>query len=66
MTRRQSILDYIVAYSFEHGYSPTVREIGQAVGLASSSSVWGELRALADDGRITYEPRKARTIRVVL
>ena len=44
--RRQAILDFIVRHSEQHGYPPTVREIGKEVGLTSSSSVHFHLRAL--------------------
>lgn len=38
-TRRQAVLDYVTDYTHEHGYGPSLREIGAAVGLASPSSV---------------------------
>ncbi|MBD0338906.1 MAG: repressor LexA, partial [Thermoleophilia bacterium] len=37
--RQQEIFDFLVGYQEQHGYPPTVREIGEAVGLASPSTV---------------------------
>jgi repressor LexA len=62
--RRRRILDFIGAYTSEHGYSPTVREIGRAVGLSSSSSVHAQLFTLAHQGLIHSEFSKPRTIRL--
>lgn len=59
-TRRRQILDYVTDYTHEHGYGPSLREIGAHVGLASASSVSyqvaqlrlaGHLAAARTDGR---------------
>lgn len=63
--RQIQILDYIVWHTDEHGYPPTVREIGESVGLSSSSTVHGHLRALEQAGRIQREAVLTRAIRVV-
>jgi repressor LexA len=61
--RRQKILDYIVQHSQEHGYPPTVREIGKEVGLTSSSSVHFQLRALEQAGLLERAASLTRAIR---
>jgi len=48
-----------------HAYPPTVREIGQAVGLSSSSTVQNHLNALEQKGLIRRDPTKSRTVEVV-
>ena len=49
---RERIYQYISNYINDMGYSPTVREIGKAVGLKSSSSVYSHLSKLEIEGRI--------------
>ena len=62
---RQKIFEYIVNYITEHGYPPTVREIGKGVGLQSTSSVYSHLQRLLDDGLIESDmPGAPRAIRV--
>jgi repressor LexA len=61
--RRQAILDYIVRHSQEHGYPPTVREIGKEVGLTSSSSVHFHLRALEQGGVLERAASLTRALR---
>lgn len=65
LTKRQrEILDYITAEIHRKGYPPSVREIGQAVGLSSSSTVHSHLEALEAKGFIRRDPTKPRTIEV--
>lgn len=47
------------------GYPPTVREIGEALGIASPASVRWRLMRLRDAGLVAYEDHRARTVRVV-
>ncbi|NPV48912.1 MAG: transcriptional repressor LexA [Armatimonadetes bacterium] len=61
--RRQAILDYIVRHTREHGYPPTVREIGREVGLSSSSTVHFHLRALEKGGMLERVASLTRAIR---
>lgn len=61
--RRQQILDCIVRSTREHGYPPTVREIGAAVGLHSSSSVHYHLRALEKAGYLERDGSLTRALR---
>jgi len=63
--RQRQILDYIVQHAEAHGYPPTVREIGEAVGLSSSSTVHAHLKALEQAGLITRDAVLTRAIRVV-
>lgn len=63
--RQQSIYDYICSYSKSHGYPPSVREIGSAVGLASPSTVHMHLKSLEEKGYIHRDSKKPRTIEVV-
>ena len=49
---RQKILDAIVAYMLRQGYPPTIREIGEAVGLKSTSTVESHLRRMELEGMI--------------
>lgn len=62
--KQQRIYDYIVAFSEEHGYPPSVREIGQYVGLKSPSTVHFHLKALEAAGMITKAEGKTRAITV--
>lgn len=61
--RRQQILDYIIQATQEKGYPPTVREIGQEVGLTSSSSVHFHLKALEKHGYIERDGSRTRALR---
>lgn len=63
--RRQAIMSYLRAYVSEHGYAPSIPEIGAAVGLASYSSVHKHLHRLHDEGLIRMTPRTARAISIV-
>ncbi|SEH61236.1 MULTISPECIES: transcriptional repressor LexA [Atopobiaceae] len=63
--RQQAIYDFICDYTTEHGYPPSVREIGVAVGLASPSTVHMHLKVLQERGLIKRDSKKPRTIEVV-
>lgn len=63
--RQQAILDFIKQEVKEKGYPPSVREIGEAVGLASSSTVHGHLSRLEKRGFIRRDPSKPRAIGVM-
>src|SRR5919107_3574584 len=63
LTKRQrEIFDFIKRYSAQHGYPPTVRDIGKAVGLASSSTVHAHLANLEKLGLLRRDPSKPRAI----
>ena len=59
--RGYEILEYIVSFTDEHRYSPTVREIGRAVGLASSSTIHGWLERLISYGYLEKDLDRPRT-----
>lgn len=59
---RQKVLSYIQFYEKKHGFCPTVREIGSAVGLKSTSSVYGHLQRLKREGLVSTKERCPRTI----
>ena len=63
--RQQEILDYLRTHARTRTYPPTVREIGQAVGLSSSSTVQNHLNALEAKGYIRRDPSKSRTVELV-
>lgn len=66
LTRRQDeILTFVQRYTESHGYPPSVREIGQAMGLTSSSTVHSHLEALARKGRLRRDPSKPRALEVL-
>lgn len=60
--RQQRILDFIAETVRERGYPPTVREIGEAVGLTSSSSVHAQLANLEKMGLLHKDPTKPRAM----
>jgi repressor LexA len=60
--RQQRILEYIKRTVRERGYPPTVREIGEAVGLTSSSSVHAQLANLERQGLVRRDPTKPRAM----
>jgi repressor LexA len=67
LTKRQrEIFDYISRYLSRHGYPPTVREIGKAVGLHSSSTVHAHLSKLESLGVLKRDPTKPRAIEVMV
>jgi repressor LexA len=62
--KRREILDFIAAQIRERGYPPSVREIGEAVGLTSSSTVHAHLTTLQKQGYLRRDPTKPRAIEV--
>jgi repressor LexA len=63
--RQAEIFDFVVKYADKHGYPPTVREIGEAVGLASPSTVHAHLANLERAGYLRRDPTKPRALEVV-
>jgi repressor LexA len=63
-TRQRQVLEFIDAEVRRRGYPPSVREIGEAVGLSSSSTVHAHLAALQDKGYLVRDPTKPRAIEV--
>ena len=67
LTKRQKeIFDFIGTYLSKHGYPPTVREIGKAVGLHSSSTVHAHLANLEKVGLLRRDPTKPRAIELLV
>jgi repressor LexA len=62
--KRKAILDFIDLTVRDRGYPPSVREIGEAVGLTSSSTVHAHLETLQKDGYLRKDPSKPRAIEV--
>ncbi|MFD1928619.1 transcriptional repressor LexA [Sporosarcina siberiensis] len=63
--RQEDIMSFIKSEVLQKGYPPSVREIGEAVGLASSSTVHGHLARLESKGFIRRDPTKPRAIEVL-
>jgi repressor LexA len=64
-SRQQEIWQYLAEYVDTHGYPPTVREIGDAVGLASPSTVHAHLANLERAGMLKRDPTKPRALELV-
>jgi len=62
--RQRDVLEFVESQVAHRGYPPTVREIGEALGLSSSSTVHAHLAALQDKGYLTRDPTKPRAIEV--
>lgn len=65
-SKQQEILDFIVLSKKQRGYAPSMREIGQTVGLASSASVSHQLSQLEKLGAISRDPNTSRTIDILI
>ena len=63
--RQQQVLEYIRDTTIDRGYPPSVREIGEAIGLSSPSSVHAHLSTLVEEGYLMRDPSKPRAIVVV-
>ena len=61
-TKQQQIYDYILAFTSEHGYPPSVREIGAAIGLKSPSTVHFHIKGLEEAGVLIKAEGKTRAI----
>ena len=64
--RQQEIFEYVKTYVREHGYPPTVRDIGKAIGLTSSSTVHAHLANLEKLGVLKRDPTKPRALEVLV
>ena len=63
--RQQEIFEFIKRYSSEHGYPPTVRDIGKAIGLGSPSTVHAHLANLEKLGLLRRDPSKPRAMELL-
>ena len=59
---KKRILDYISAFSDVHGFAPTYREIGKAVGLRSSSTVFEYIKELKEEGKLNITEGRPRAL----
>lgn len=67
LTKRQrEIFDFVKRYAGQHGYPPTVRDIGKGIGLTSSSTVHAHLANLEKLGVLRRDPTKPRAIEVLV
>jgi repressor LexA len=64
--RQQEIFDFVKHYVSDHGYPPTVRDIGKAIGLTSSSTVHAHLGNLEKLGVLKRDPTKPRALEVLV
>ena len=64
-SRQRQIWDFLIEYVDRHGYPPTVREIGGAVGLASPSTVHAHLANLERAGLLRRDPTKPRALELI-
>ena len=62
---RKDMLDFIIKFMMEHGYSPSVREIKEGVYIGSTANVCNHLRVLEQQGKITMQPGQSRSIAMV-
>lgn len=62
---KERVYQFIVKYMCDVGFAPTIHEIGDAVGLKSTSSVYAHLTRLEIEGRIKTKPNSPRAIRLV-
>ena len=65
IARRKQILAFIIQYMTDNGFAPSNREIGDGVGLKSTSSIKNYLDKLEKDGKIKTKPGQPRAISVV-
>src|SRR5207237_6497717 len=64
--RQQEIFEFIKRYSARHGYPPTVRDIGKAIGLTSPSTVHAHLTNLEKVGLLRRDPSRPRALELLV
>lgn len=62
--RHKTLVRFILSYTEKNGFPPNVREIGEVIGVSSSSTIHKFLKQSVKEGYIEIHPRIARTIRV--
>lgn len=60
--RCDEVLAYINEYAMKNGYSPTFREVGNAIGIRSASTISRYIHQLIEDGRVSLDESKPRTL----
>ncbi len=63
--RQQQVLDTIERLTAKHTMPPTLRELGEPLGITTTHGIYGHLLALQRQGRVTWTPGKSRTLRIV-
>lgn len=63
--RQRRVMEWIEDFAAKNGFAPSVREIGNGLGINSTNGVICHLKALKSKGWIEWNEKKARTIRVV-
>lgn len=64
LDKQSEIYEYLKAYTENKGYPPSIREIGEAVSLRSTSTVYGHLKQLEKKGMIKRDPSKPRALEI--
>lgn len=64
--KQNNVLDFIKKFSAEHGYPPSIREIGQGLGLSSPATVHTHVRKLCNAGYIKVNPNKFRAMEILV
>jgi repressor LexA len=64
-SREQELFDWLVAYIEDHGYSPTIRQMVEAMRLKANAPIQHRLRQLKNKGYLDWEPNKMRTLRIL-
>ena len=64
-SRQREVIAFIRRHQAEHGYAPTIREIGDALGIRSTNGVNDHLKALERKGCLVRTPSSPRTIRIL-
>ena len=62
--KKRETINAIVIFKRDHGYAPTVDELGAILGITKNAA-WNRLGHLRDDGRVTWKPGSPRTLVVV-
>lgn len=60
--REEEVYNFIIKYTDRYGYSPTLREIGEALYISGTNAVHRYILSLKEKGYISYVPKKSRTL----
>lgn len=60
-----ALIGYIHQYTADMGYPPTYREMSDAIGVSSTETVYRYLKILRDQGAVTWQDHKPRTVKVI-
>lgn len=62
--KKTQTVNAVIAFQRDHGYQPSLQDIADMLGI-SKNTAWNRLLHLRDEGRVTWEPGQARTLRVI-